>query len=150
MKKCITLILVLALTLPALAQQGDIDGITAAVQNYFDGYVDRDIAKLNKAFDIANGTMKVPVKRDGHTIGYQNRYFKELMPIWGNREKLDPEVRKKCRLEILNMDVVDSRIATARISMKVDQMEYIDMLSLQKIEGQWKITNKIYVARERQ
>jgi len=150
MKKCITLILVLALTLPTLAQQGDIDGITAAVQNYFDGYVDRDIAKLNKAFDIANGTMKVPVTKDGHTMGYQNRYFKELMPIWGNREKLDPEVRKKCRLEILNMDVVDSRIATARISMKVDQMEYIDMLSLQKIEGQWKITNKIYVARERQ
>jgi len=150
MKKCITLILVLALTLPTLAQQGDIDGITAAVQNYFDGYVDRDIAKLNKAFDIANGTMKVPVTKDGHTMGYQNHYFKELMPIWGNREKLDPEVRKKCRLEILNMDVVDSRIATARISMKVDQMEYIDMLSLQKIEGQWKITNKIYVARERQ
>ena len=152
MKKWITLGLTLLISLSAFAQNGDKDiaGITAAVQNYFDGYVDRDIDKLNKAFDTANGTMKVPAVKNGQTTAYENRYFKELMPIWGNREKLDPEVRNNCALEILNMDVVDSRIATARISMKVDKMEYIDMLSLQKIEGQWKITNKIYVARERQ
>ena len=135
-----------------LAQKatGDIAGITATVHNYFDGYVDRDIDKLNAAFDTVNGTMKVPVVEGGQTKGYQNKYFKDLMPVWGNREKLDPEVRSNCALKILNMDVVDGKIATARISMKVEKVEYIDILSLQKIEGQWKITNKIYVARERE
>ena len=69
---------------------------------------------------------------------FENKYFKELMPICGTREQLSAAVLKKCALEILNIDVDRSKIATAKISMKVDDTIYIDILSLQKINNVWK------------
>ncbi len=122
-------------------------GIKKTIQDYYDGYIYRDIKKLNKAFDIENGTMKIPIKENDTTIGYKNAFFKDLMPIWGYRKKLSEEVLKNCTLKILNIDVVDENIASAKISMKVKDVTFIDILSLQKIKGFWKITNKIYVVR---
>jgi hypothetical protein len=125
-----------------------IDEIQQTIQNYYDGYIDRDINKLNKAFDTENGTMKIPIIKNDKTNGFKNAYFKDLMPIWGNRAKLSEEILKKCALQILNIDVVDAEIASSKISMKVDTVTYIDILSLQKINESWKITNKIFVVRE--
>lgn len=125
-----------------------VDDIQQTIQHYYDGYIDRDIDKLNKAFDTENGTMKIPITENTKTIGFKNAYFKDLMPIWGNRAKLSKEVLKNCALQILNIDVVDAEIASAKISMKVDTVTYIDILSLQKINDVWKITNKIYVVRK--
>lgn len=122
--------------------------IHKTITNYYQGYIYRDINKLNKAFDTVNGTMKVPVIENEKIIGFKNVYFKDLMPIWGNREKLNPKVLENCSLEILTIDIVDNKIASAKISMKVDKTTYIDILSLQKINDDWKITNKIYVSKE--
>jgi hypothetical protein len=131
-------------SLSAQNKDNDSELITSTIQNYFDGYIERDIDKLNTAFDTQNGTMKVPVVKNGEIVAFENKYFKELMPIWGTREQLSAAVLKKCALEILNIDVDRSKIATAKISMKVDDTIYIDILSLQKINNVWKITNKIY------
>jgi hypothetical protein len=124
-----------------------INYIQQTIQNYYDGYIERDLSKLNLAFDTENGTMKIPITENNKTIGFKNAYFKDLMPIWGNREKLSEEILENCALQILNIDVVDTKIASVKISMKVDSVTYIDILSLQKINGVWKITNKIYVVR---
>ena len=58
----------------------------------YDGYIDRNINKLNKAFDLENGTMKVLILKDEKVIGFNNLYFKDLVLKWGNRKKLSPEV----------------------------------------------------------
>lgn len=142
-------ILIFSLILTSLAlrsqeKENTIQEIQSTIQNYYDGYIYRDIKKLNRAFDTLHGTMKVPISKDAKTIGYKNAFFKDLMPIWGNRKKLPEEVLKNCALQILNIDVVEAKIASAKISMKVDTKTYIDILSLQKIKGLWKITNKIY------
>lgn len=125
-------------------KQTSINAITKTVQNYYDGYIERDINKLNAAFDILNGTMKIPILENEKIIGFKNHYFKDLMPKWGNRIKLSKEVLQNCALEILNIDVVDNTIASVKMSMKVDTITYIDILSLQKIKNSWKITNKIF------
>jgi hypothetical protein len=127
------------------AKTTTIDAIQQTIQNYYDGYIERDISKLNLAFDTQNGTMKIPVLENEQTIGFKNTYFKDLMPIWGNRAKLSEEILQNCALKILTIDVVNAKIASAKISMKVDTVTYIDILSLQKINNSWKITNKIYV-----
>lgn len=130
------------------SQENTVTAIQNTIQNYYDGYIFRDLDKLNKAFDLENGTMKVPILNDDITVGFKNLYFKELIPKWGTREKLAPAILKNCALQILNIDVVDAQIASAKISMKVDTVVYIDILSLQKIKDVWKITNKIYLVRE--
>jgi len=145
-----TTILFLCCSLHNFSQQKEtpINKIQKTIQNYYDGYIDRDIEKLKLAFDLENGTMKVPILEDKKVVGFKNRYFKEVVPKWGNRPKLSEEILKNCALQILNIDVVDAEIASAKISMKVDTVTYIDILSLQKINDSWKITNKIYVVRE--
>ena len=128
--------------------QSTIQKIEQTIQNYYEGYIYRDLSKLNQAFDTIHGTMKVPLVENGKTIGYTNRFFKELLPKWGNRDQLSKEVLENCALHILTIDIVDDRIASAKISMKVDKITYIDILSLEVMNGQWKITNKIYTTRE--
>lgn len=128
--------------------QDEIKAVKSTIQNYYDGYIDRDIKKLNKAFDLENGTMKVPILKDEKVIGFNNLYFKDLVLIWGNRKKLSPEILQNCGLKILSIDIVDDKITSAKISMKVDTITYIDILSIQKIKGKWKITNKIYSVRK--
>ncbi len=129
--------------------QNDLVAITQTITNYYEGYIDRDIEKLNKAFDTDHGTMKVPVDPNDDTKGFRNRYFSEIVPKWGNREKLDEKTLKNCKLEILNIDVESSKIASGKMLMKVGDVTYIDILSLHKIGNDWKITNKIYHVAEK-
>ena len=72
--------------------QDETKAVKSTIQNYYDGYIDRNINKLNKAFDLENGTMKVPILKDEKVIGFNNLYFKDLVLKWGNRKKLSPEV----------------------------------------------------------
>lgn len=66
----------------------------------------------------------------------------------GKSKKLSSDILQNCALTILNIDLVDEQIASAKLLMKVDTISYIDILSLQKIGNTWKITNKIYVVRQ--
>lgn len=122
-----------------------LQAVKNTIENYYNGYIFRNYTLLEKAFDTENGTMKVPVLKDDKIIGFENHFFKELIRKWGNREQLSKETLKNCALAILNIDIVDQKIASAKISMKVDTVTYIDILSLQKINQNWKITNKIFV-----
>jgi hypothetical protein len=140
--------LIVSFSITAQEKKSAIDGITTTIQNYYDGYIYRDFTKLKKAFDLENGAMKVPILKDEKVIGFKNRYFKEVVPKWGNRKKLSDKVLERCTLTILNIDVVDVKIASAKISMKVDAITYVDILSLHKIGNDWKISNKIYVVRK--
>jgi hypothetical protein len=146
MKKTYLVVLTIALSLPGFSQTktDDLKLITISIQNYYDGYIERDIDKLNKAFDTENGTMKVPIDSNDSSKGFKNIFFKELVPKWGNREKLSTKELQNCALRILNIDVEGGKIASAKMSMKVGDVTYIDILSLHRIDGEWKITNKIY------
>ncbi|MDP5092260.1 MAG: nuclear transport factor 2 family protein [Polaribacter sp.] len=122
-----------------------LQAVKNTIENYYNGYIFRNYTLLEKAFDTENGTMKVPVLKDEKVIGFENHFFKDLIQKWGNREQLSEDIIKNCALTILNIDIVDQKIASAKISMKVDTITYIDILSLQKINQNWKITNKIFV-----
>lgn len=129
-------------------KKNEVGLIKTTIENYYNGYMNRDFLLLEKAFDPQNGTMKVPILKDEKIIGFQNHFFKDLIQKWSSREKLSDDVLKNCALTILNIDIVEQKMASAKINMKLDTITYIDILSLQKIAGDWKITNKIFVIEE--
>jgi len=123
----------------------EINSIQETVENYFYGYVERNNERLVKAFDIENGTMKLPKKSKDGKIKFENGYFKDIIPRWSSRAKLSQEERDNCALEIQNIDVVNGKIATAKLKMTIGKTIYLDILSLQKINEVWKITNKMFI-----
>ena len=126
----------------------DIALINTTIKNYFDGYINRDRDLLNKAFEMENGAMKVPATNEQGIETIENSYFKDLIPKWASKEKLSEAILSESELTILDIDIVDGKIASAKINMKVGETTYIDILSLQKINQAWKITNKIFTVQE--
>ncbi len=141
---CLT-IFTFSISMNAQQKSEDTALITSTIENYFYGYIQRDADLLHKAFDMENGAMKVPVTNEQGMQTVENNYFKELIPKWASREKLPEAVLSESELNILAIDIVDGEISSAKISMKVGETTYIDILSLQKINQEWKITNKIFV-----
>lgn len=123
----------------------DVELIAKTIENYFYGYIERDSVQLYQAFDHENGVMKVASEKlDGNEY-VENVFFSELLPKWSSRGKLAQSVLDNSELKILNIDVAESTIGSAKIMMKVGEDIYIDILSLQKINQEWKITNKIFL-----
>jgi hypothetical protein len=81
------LVIMLIISLPVISQSktDDFTLISTTIQNYYNGYIERDIDKLSTAFDTEYGTMEVPVDDKNSSKGYKNVYFKDLIPKWGNR-----------------------------------------------------------------
>ena len=143
-------ILILIFTIAAHAQEksDEKELIKTTIENYFNGYMQSDEAMLLKAFDTENGAMKIISDGDEGNEMAENIPFKELVQRWSSREKFSSEILDNSSLEILEIDQVDGKIASARIRMQVGDTVYIDILSLHKMNGQWKITNKIFVVAE--
>ncbi len=136
------------LTLSSQEKSKETELITETIENYFYGYLYGDSEKLNQAFDTENGAMKVISTADNGNETVNNIYFKDLITRWTSRDKFSRDVLENSSLEILEIDDVDGKIASARIRMKVGETVYIDILSLHKINQQWKITNKIFLVAE--
>ncbi len=90
----------LFLALPGFSQENadDLAMVKTSVENYFQGYIHRDQARLERAFDTENGTMKLPSTNEAGEEEFENGYFKEIIPKWGSREKLSKEVLAKAKL----------------------------------------------------
>ena len=147
MYKIFLLLLFLFINTKTIAQDNnkELEKVTNCIENYFYGYIERDINKLNSAFDTLHGTMKAPGGNNDGTEAYKNLFFKDLLPKWGNRAKLSQSELADTELKILNIDIHDSQMAIGKISMRVGNTTYIDVLSLQKLNGMWKITNKMFL-----
>lgn len=143
----LAILIALPLSIYSQPQRDDITLITQTVNNYYNGYIERDIEKLYQAFDTENGTMKVPLDSKNPSKGFKNVLFKTLVPKWGNRAQLSTMELQNCALHILNIDVESGQIASVKMSMKVGDTTYIDILSLHVIDSIWKITNKIYLSK---
>ena len=101
-KKHFTIVLfVLSFSLMSQEKNNDTQSAITTIENYFYGYVERDIDKLNTAFDIENGTMKILSKDKNGKESFKNEYFKNIIPKWASKDSLPVEALKKCVLKIL-------------------------------------------------
>ncbi len=139
------LLLLLPFLMNAQEKSNEVQAVVEVIENYFDGYVDRDLDQLQLAFDTENGAMKVATKTEDGQEQYENVFFKELIPRWAARAPFSDEVRNNSSLKILTLDITADQMAVAKIEMKIGDTIYIDVLSIQKLNQVWKITNKMFV-----
>ncbi|MEN2283965.1 nuclear transport factor 2 family protein [Algoriphagus sp. SE2] len=123
----------------AMAQSSnDRQLISETVQLYFDGMMQRDKAKLEKAF--------IPEAR---LIGYRGENFTLTnFDTWAEAtskgEARNPESYKN---EIVSIRV-QGNAASVETELYWPGIYYYDFLTLMKIEGSWKIVNKSWSERK--
>lgn len=138
MKKQTLLFFLFVYSLSALAQKTDEEAdridITAAVQNYFDGMLQRDKSKLDKAFHP-----------DARLIGYRGFRFtvtpyNEWASITSRGDVRDPALFKNT---LVNIDI-KGYTAVATTELLWPDMYYYDYLTFLRVNNQWKIVNKTW------
>ncbi len=130
MKNFLTLFLVLTISI-GIAQESDRKLVEQTVTYYLDGGTNNDFETLKKAFH-KTATMK-----------YINDGYQEVNAIefFGKIMKPGPKQNRKTR--IANIDV-SGHAASARLEITYPTFMFIDFMNLLKIDGEWKIVNKIF------
>ena len=109
------------------------DAITKAVQHYIDG------GRSGKGDD-----MKPAFHEDATIFGYAGAdlFAGPIQRLFDWVDENDPATRLQAR--IASIDVVDS-VATVRLELdKWNGSRYTDMFTLLKVDGEWKIMNKVF------
>ena len=117
----------------AQAEADDFGAVRAAVFDYFDGINEVSRERLERAFDPS-----AELKNVGANGAIVAQPIDQVIERWMAKE---PEAREG---EILSIDVTDGEIARVVFDYNGD---YIDFLTLAKVQGRWKIIDKVFVTR---
>ncbi|EED30478.1 conserved hypothetical protein [gamma proteobacterium NOR5-3] len=109
----------------------DVAAIRATVFDYFDGINEVSLVRLERAFD-ENAALKSVDQAGGLSV----EPIANAIDRWMQG---DPAQR---RGEILSIDLSDGPIA--RVVFDYDGA-YLDFLTLAKLQGQWKIIDKVFI-----
>lgn len=115
--------------------------VRATVQNYFDGIMRYDVHLLQEAFHPDAHIMTFfPQLASGATAIYYNRSLAAwLMFTKGNR----PTDLSGYTNQIASVDIT-GYAAMVKTEMDWPTVRYVDYLSLLKVDGTWRIMNKIW------
>jgi hypothetical protein len=109
--------------------------VSAVLSKYFDGVFTGNVELLKQVFHpqalVAGDVNGSPYfkKLDEYLDGVKNR-------------KSPSELNEEFRMEILAIEIINS-IAIARVHVPMLDFNYYDLLSLNKIDGEWVIINKL-------
>ena len=109
------------------------DVIEKTIQHYLDG------ARSGKGED-----MKPAFHKDATIFGYAgpDLFAGPIQRLFDWADDSDPATKLQAR--IASMDVVDS-VATVRLELdNWNGSRYTDMFTLLKVDGEWKIMNKVF------
>ncbi len=105
--------------------------------DYFDGLGEGSYERLAKAFHL-KAHMISPSKNKEGTTDLTVRDIAPTIKRWGNGKAST----KKRTGKILNMHIMDGRLASVSFD---SNSRYFDLLTLAKMDGEWKIINKAYI-----
>lgn len=117
--------------------ENDRDAITRLVQTYFDGLYEADAAKLESIFlptsalaEVSNGKLSV-TPRDAWLDAVRNRTSAKSQGL----ERGD---------RILALEINGPTMAYVKVNCQLPPRYFTDQLSLLKVDGQWKVAQKVY------
>jgi hypothetical protein len=113
--------------------------VNHVIENYFQGIYSGDVRLLEST-----------LHKDALLFGDINGtpYFKKLTDyIRGVRERKSPkELGEKFQMKVVSLEITNS-LAVAKLSSPMFGFNYIDYLSIHKIEDDWLIVNKLFTKR---
>lgn len=133
MKRTVILVVVSALSLTSsLAQESDYELVAKTVNYYLEGGTNNDYETLKKAFH-ETATMKYLTK-DG---------YKEVnaLEFFSGMDASKPKQNRQTRIEDIT---ISGHAANARLEIEYPTFMFVDFMNLLKIDGEWKIVNKIF------
>jgi hypothetical protein len=109
--------------------------VAAVLSKYFEGVFSGNTALLGSIFH--------PQALVAGDINDQS-YFKTLdLYLDGVKNRKSPkELNEPFRMEIIGIEIINS-IAIAKVHLPMFEFNYYDLLSLNKINGEWLIVNKL-------
>ena len=137
MKKAVFISLVVAIfTASSFAQTSEKDLVRIPLENYLKAHATGDAEYHKKAFYPEGNLIFI---RDGK---YTTRSFADYIAGSSGKPAADEDKRKRW---IESIDVVGNA-ATAKIILDYPNARLTDYMSLLKINGEWKIVNKIFTS----
>ena len=138
MKKfLISFALILSATaLAASAQTADKDAARVPLENYVKGHATGDGEFMKKAFHTEGNLIFI---RDGK---YMTRSFAEYIAGFTGKPAADEADRKRS----IEMVEVSGNAGVGKIILDYPTVRFVDYMALLKIDGEWKIVNKIFYA----
>lgn len=133
MKRTVILLVVAALSFTSsIAQESDYELVAITVNYYLEGGTNNDFETLKKAFH-ETATMKY-ITKDG---------YKEVnaLEFFSGMDASKPKQNRETRIEDIT---ISGHAANARLEIEYPTFTFIDFMNLLKIEGEWKIVNKIF------
>ena len=118
------------------AQNAEKDAVRVPLENYIKGHSTGDGEYMKKAFHTEGNLIFV---RDGKIT---TRSFADYIAGFSGKPAADEPQRKR---SIESIDVVGNA-ATAKIILDYPTAKLTDYMSLLKINGEWKIVNKIFTS----
>ncbi len=128
--------LVLGFAVAASGQTSEKDAVRIPLENYLKGHATGDGEYFKKAFHTEGNLIFI---RDGK---YTTRSFADYI-AGANGKPTEDEAKRKRWIE--SIDVVGNA-ATAKIILDYPTAKLTDYMSLLKINGEWKIVNKIFTS----
>jgi len=118
---------------------GDVEGLQAAVQRYFDLMYDSDPRHFERVFAP---TAQLHGFREGRLTMWSAAQFKDVMA-----SRPSPQALKAPREEaILLLDFAAPDQAVAKVRVRIGATVFVDCLTYHRADGEWRITNKAYNA----
>jgi hypothetical protein len=138
-RRTIVLVVALFLILPAVtrAQGPDAQAVRAAINQYFRGHATGDPAEMRKAF---LPTAHIEGNRDGKFVSWT---AEEYASRFTGKPAADEASRKRT---IDNVEI-SGTAAMASATLVHGATTFADYFVLLKVNGEWKIANKVYSSR---
>jgi Putative lumazine-binding len=128
---------ILAASSAAFTQASEEDAVRVPLNNYIKGHETGDGEYMKKAFHTEGNLIFI---RDGK---YTTRSFTEYIAGFTKPGVAPDESKRKRTIEKID---ISGNAANAKIVLDYPNVRFVDYMSLLKINGEWKIVNKIFYA----
>ena len=127
----------LLITSPTFAQMSDEQGARVAINQYFRGHATAEGAEMRKAF---LPTAHIEGIRDGKFVSW-------AVDEYSARFTGKPAADETSRTRTIDVVDVSGTAAMARATLVHGATTFTDYFVLLKVDGEWKIANKVYASR---
>ena len=115
--------------------------IAAVVEKYFRGVTTVNMQLLEEAMDAEATHLKSVITGADGVEKINTESGADAMQRWAKGSA------KQAKGEIIALDVLDDRIAIVKFDFRLGEKRFLDILQLVKMNGVWKIVNKMFVLR---